>query len=297
VRRLSAVLLAIVVVSLAGCAPAPEGVDRRLADDWPKAGEPILPKPALGACATTDAENTEYLDLSKFIPVDSCSGTHVTETFHLGTFAGALGERPSPPTTPADLSAAWKDCGAVAREYLGDDWRTGRVRIIVYTPSATHWSAGARWYRCEVVSVKSENGGLARRTGSARDGLRGARPLAINCSNMHNETADSFEDLIDAPCDQPHKAEFVGVGEVTSGAYPDSGDASEKAFGPICANLAAKFLNVTRAQYDRHQQFNVAWWVVSEDRWALGDRSASCYVTTSKLVSISVRGYGNRNLP
>jgi hypothetical protein len=294
---LAALGLALVVV-LGGCAPpVPQGVDRNLADEWPTFGEPRLAVPEAGVCSSTAASNTEDLTLEALKRLDSCTGEHATETFHVDTFTGAAASKTSIPTSTADLAPAWNNCGAAAKDYLGDDWRTARVRMIVFTPSQKHWGAGARWYRCEFVTVKSENGDVIARSGTFKDGLRGARPLAIPCANMVNETQDSFDDLADVPCNQPHKAEFMGVATANTTEYPDNGDKSEKAFGNVCGAMAATYLKMTRAQYDRHQQFNVAWWIVSEDRWALGDRSASCYVTTTKQVSISVRGYGNRNLP
>jgi len=285
------------VAALGGCAPAPAGIDKNVVDEWPKFAEPKLPIPQAGVCSSTSAANTEDVTLEGLKALDSCSGAHASETFHVGTFTGAAADKSTTPTSTADVTPAWNACFAAAKDYLGEDWRTARVRMIVFTPSQKHWGAGARWYRCEFVTVKSENGDVIARDGSVKDGLRGARPIAIPCSNMVNETQDSFDDLADVPCNQPHKVEFMGIATSNTTEYPNTGDKSEKAFSNVCAAMAATYLKMTRAQYDRHQQFNVAWWIVSEDRWALGDRSASCYVTTTKPVSISVRGYGNRNLP
>jgi hypothetical protein len=221
----------------------------------------------------------------------------VSETFHVGLITGAAADRSAPPDAAADLTPAWNDCNLLSKDYLGDDWRGSRLQMLVLAPSPKHWGAGARWYRCELVVVTSEAGRILTRTQGVKDGLRGARPFAIVCANMLGETEASFEDFADTPCTSAHKAEFAGVAVTNVTEYPDTGDKSDKAFAAVCAGLAARYLNVTTTQYAQHRQFSAAWWPASKARWALGDHSASCYVTTAKPVSISVRGYGNRNLP
>jgi hypothetical protein len=294
-------LCALVFVAVSGCARVPAGVDRNLVDEWPKFAEAKLPVPQVGGCydaSDSSAGLVQRLNSPESLRlVKSCTEPHVSETFHVGLFTGAAADRPAPPIIEGDLTPPWNDCNVVSKDYLGDDWRVGRLHLVVLAPSPKHWSAGARWYRCELVVVTSEAGRILTRTQGVKDGLRGARPLAIACANMLGESGGSFEDLADTPCTSAHKAEFAGVAVTNVTEYPTTGDQSEKAFESACIGLAARYLNVTTAQYLRHQQFSVAWWSTNKTRWALGDRSASCYVTTTKPVSISVRGYGNRNLP
>jgi hypothetical protein len=299
-KRLMA-LCALVIVAVSGCARVPAGVDRDLVDEWPRFAAAKLPVPQIGACHDGGDSRAGWAQSltspDALRPVNACAAPHVSETFHVGLFTGAVADQPAPPATAVDLTPAWNDCNVVSKDYLGDDWRIGRLEMLVLAPSPKHWSAGARWYRCELVVVTSEAGKILTRTEGVKDGLRGSRPFAIACANKLSESDGSFKDLADTSCSSAHNAEFAGVAVTNVTVYPESRDHSEKAFASICIGLAAKYVNVTLAEFVRHQQFRVAWWPAGKARWVLGDRSASCYLTTTKTVSISVRGYGNRNLP
>jgi hypothetical protein len=71
-----------------------------------------------------------------------------------------------------------------ATGYIGGDFMLGRMNLELVLPGPKAWTGGARWYRCEVTRYTNlhNEGELTDDGGSVKDGLRGARPLALTCA-------------------------------------------------------------------------------------------------------------------
>ncbi|MFR9775563.1 hypothetical protein ACL02O_05840 [Micromonospora sp. MS34] len=75
-------------VAPAGCGE-PAGSDGDLVDDWPAFGPVVQFAPNVGDCSKLGVVTP-----ITYSPVD-CGQSHSAETFHLGTFTGALAGRPA----------------------------------------------------------------------------------------------------------------------------------------------------------------------------------------------------------
>ena len=168
---------------LAGCGQ-PAGIDGTLVDDWAPLAEPKPFVPPIGVCHPGDP--TKVASLASFDPVD-CAAPHRTETVHVGAFAGVAAGRPAPPADGSpEIRTAFGECDGKAREYVGNEWRGGRLRLGVALPSAQAWTGGARWFRCDMAEVANVefNGDVVSRTASVRDALKAPSPLSLGCYSI-----------------------------------------------------------------------------------------------------------------
>jgi hypothetical protein len=279
---------------VAGCAPVPAGVDGDLANGWPALAAAGYLKPVVGTCYLSSADYAEEVVRHFVVMQDNCGGSHTSETAYVGTLA----EAPAPPTGK-DLRPAMDECRRGATDYLGADWHRARVELTVLTPTGRQWSGGSRYFECQLIETKSEDGVIVTRTGSLKDGLRGDAPLARRCVNLVGEDADgNFDDFTQVPCDQAHRGEYAGTADVGDVAWPADDKAAEKVFSAACAGIVASYLGMTLSQFSKHRQVGWMFWGTSEAAWAVGLRSANCYVWLPKTPEVrrSLRGMGNKSL-
>lgn len=285
-RRRGLLLLLIAgQVLLAGCSGAPASSDRKPteASPTPSAGASA---PMVGSCYDGNAIERYRSEMRAIAKVDTCDVKHVAETAYIGTLNG------SAPPTGADLRAIWAECEKGASDYLGDDWHGARADLVMFTPTPEEWSGGERGFRCDLAETTDDFGLVARRTASLKDGLRGARPLAITCLKL---VAD---DTAPVPCTESHRYEYAGYAVAADGPYPADDAAFRKAFDGGCETIVAKYTNMTVSQLRAHRQLQSIWYRPDERHWDLGDRSARCYVGLPAVPDVrrSVRGIGNHTL-
>ncbi|WP_370518986.1 septum formation family protein, partial [Micromonospora sp. AMSO12t] len=125
------------------------------------------------------------------------------------------------PGGSAELRGAFADCDGRATGHVGADWRAGRLRLAVAVPSGAGWTAGARWYRCDLTEVSTVEAAatVVVRTGSLRDALRGPSPLRLGCQQARSR-GGSVRTLLPVDCAARHDAEFVGVWRAPDRPYP-----------------------------------------------------------------------------
>lgn len=295
-RVLAAVAVTVALAAaLAGCAGRAPGVDGDLTNNWPPMPVPTLAVPADHACY--DLPGMANLPTKLPLPV-SCDDNHNLETVHVGAFTGAdtATETPPPDGGPAQQKA-YADCTGAARAFLGDDWRTGRVELVMTVPTDVQWGADARWYRCDLVQLGDlETYQIDSRQGSLRGALTGGRPVALTCFSART-SGNSVESMVAADCTARHNVEFAGVWTAPPGAYPDSDADRDKADLAGCKAVIATFARVPdddRLQY-RVGQLSDGF---GEDEWAVGNRGVRCYIwMDTKPLTHSVRGVGPSGLP
>lgn len=301
-RWLVATLLgAMAILALSGC-NAPGGADGKLVDDWTALGEPKVPVPTVGTCYTGAASDVLDLDAADIKEADSCTVEHVAEVGHVGQVTGADANKSSVPADgSAAAKAAYAECAAGVREFLGDQWQAGRLYLLVHFPSERQWDAGGRHYRCTLVEISSEGGKVVQRKESMRGGLRGDRPLGIACANDFGKDAESVQGIDFVDCSVKHTAEFSGVYTVTppGRAYPGD-DALDKLALNGCEQLAAKYLGLSTNDIPD----GLAWlyWGEFEDGWARGNQSFRCYVGVfdrNKPIraGATIKGLGTKPIP
>ncbi|MEU8298803.1 septum formation family protein [Micromonospora sp. NPDC048909] len=287
-RLLMGGVTALVTVLASGCVAPPAGTDGDLLDDWRPLAAAQQFTPRVGDChAISDPPTAE-----NHTPVD-CGQPHLLETIHVGTFTGALAQRPTPPPFWSSvMRPAFAECDAEARKFVGEDWRDGRLAVQAVPPSAQGWQGGARWFRCDmfVLSRQSSANGaddaIMKHVGSLRGALKPPSPLAHACFDL-----DEWYALEPVTCINPHRYEYVGIWtsplERRADVERDSASVHAR-----CRELVNRFAKVPAGG---EVGTGTLYRLPSPQGWARGDRGLRCYFWTGgPAVSRSVRGGGVR---
>jgi hypothetical protein len=294
-KYVGAALAAAALLVLAGCGGRPSGVDGNLTDNWPAMPQPKLPVPADHACYNFSSASANTAKLPP--PVD-CGTEHDVETIHVGMFTGdvAAADAPPPEGGPAQQSA-YADCGKAARDFLGDDWRTGRIGLDLVVPTSGQWDAEGRWYRCDLVEFEDlDSYNVAGRVGSLQGTLTGARPVGLGCFKVSTKGQD-VDTMAAVDCATAHNAEFAGIWDAPPGPYPADGAQEEKVQLDGCRGVIASFAHIPNDDKFRYRVGQVTYGFGKAD-WDLGNRGVRCYVwMDNKTFTKSLRGVGTGGLP
>ncbi|GAA3227108.1 hypothetical protein GCM10010532_060340 [Dactylosporangium siamense] len=261
-------IAALILLGLTGC-DAAKPVAGTTATASPPAS--VRPKslPDAGRCHAGQALDVYHYRATTLNAVD-CAAEHDAEIVRVGRLT-------SPPENKT--KEVYTDCDTAAREYVGGDWHDGRLGIAVIVPSTDEWIAGVQEYRCALFEFAAESRSSKLRTGSLKDGLRGARPLALTCMEVRG-TPDGkgwFQDLdpmIPIDCAQPHNGEYIGSYVGADVPHPGMTRLSQQAT-EACDAKATAFLGKTFPK-----SLRVVPSGGNPDWWALGERTARCYVVT-----------------
>ncbi|MFF5172902.1 septum formation family protein [Micromonospora sp. NPDC000089] len=283
---------ALTALALSGCG-APVGVDRNLTDDWPALAAPRGFVPTVGACHP-GVSDVGYL--SGWNPVD-CAGPHRAETVHVGTLRGADARPTTPPAagSPA-VRTARADCDRQVRRVVGADWRSGLLALSLVLPSAPAWGGGARWYRCDLVELRSLDEPAANtRTGSLRGALAGNGPLKLGCFNP-TVRQDDVEAMVPVACTAKHHAEFAGVWQAPDVSYA----AFTRDRTPVhrgCQGVIARYTGVADNS-DLPYRAGSIFYHPFEREWRAGNRGVQCFLWVGdRTLTRSLRAAGTRGLP
>ena len=286
---------ALVLALLSGCAP-PAGVDGQLADDWPAMSEPTSFTPPADTCY--GADYTVSASLGEFDSVD-CSALHRTETIYVGTFTGkAAAGTAAPPAASAELRAAYAQCDKQARDFLGKDFRHGRLWLGVVVPSANGWRGGSRWFRCDLLEkADHENlGDTVNRRGSLRGALTTASALSLTCYQVKAQKDGRIDSRTPSDCAKAHNSEFVGVFGTAVTTYPATA-VDWNRLHTACRKVIARYVGVPD---DANLKYRTGTVVVpgSAVDWQSGNRGVRCYLYASdKTFTKSLKGAGTKGLP
>ncbi|WP_213453904.1 septum formation family protein [Rhizomonospora bruguierae] len=293
-RSLAAVALVVVTaVTLAGCGK-PAGVDGSLTNGWPAIGEPKPFVPAADTCHETFKE-TGYL--SSYEPVD-CAKKHESETAYVGTFADGDVDSNTPPTaSSAAMKAAYAECAGKAKEYLGADWRSGRVYLGMVLPSTDAWSGGARWFRCDLMeTVGKDDSDFVAREGSIKGALGGSRALGYTCYAVTLKN-NSVDKMTPTACTKTHNAEFVGVYTAPDGAYKAPTSGTYDAYHKACRSMVAGWANVPNDGNTVYRYGTIVT-PLGRTEWERGNRGVLCHIWLDKKNQTkSLKGAGTGALP
>ncbi|MFG1766696.1 septum formation family protein [Micromonospora parva] len=293
-RRAMTTLFAAVAtaVLLVGCAGS-DGLDGDLTDDWAALPVPSAFTPAAGVCHAADF--TDLVSLASYQPVD-CAGPHRLETVHVGAFPA---ERTTAPAGgSAELRGAFAECDTRAAGYLGDDWRSGRLRLSVGLPNGPGWAAGSRWFRCDVSELTTVEAAatVVVRSGSLRDALKGPTALRLGCQQTRAGAGRGVQTLTPEECGAQHDAEFVGVWRAPDRPYPTR-DADWLPLYTGCRSVLARYVGVPDNAELRFRS-GVVVRPPGAGRWKVGDRGVRCYLWLSdRTVTASLKGAGPAGLP
>lgn len=278
--RLRAVASAVLLTLTLGACGATTAGDGDLTGDWAILPEAKVPPPANNVCRDGGANTVDW-DLEAFDNAEmSCSTPHVTETYHVGTITDAKTVALTEPPGVGEpaFKPLYQTCVKKAVEFLGGDYHRARVAIVPVVATDTQWQAGARFYRCELQEVQASRK-VVKRTSSARDGLRGKKPLAIGCANSSVDSADQLTYFTWISCSKPHTMEFTGVFTHKAGTFPSEKTLYERA-SDGCLAVGTKYTGYSVSQMQASGGFQ---WVFSglddvETLWSMGDRTHRCYL-------------------
>ena len=264
-RRWVAALAGALVLTLAGCADLPDGVDGDLTNGWKAMPAATQFRPRAGTCHP-DLVQSSTVD--NWSPV-TCSGPHLVETVAVADLAkaGSLKQ-------PSDaLDQAFAACSGKATAFLGADWRTGWVVLQPVLPSKDAWSGGARWYRCDVAETSPVDGALVRRSGSMKGTVKAGGKLHMGCANP-TIAGDSVTEMHPVACTSSHTAEFAGLFATTR---RESSALTSDDLAKGCDATIAAFAGLKN---DGTVKSRVGWLGFPPDdtAWAMGDRAIRCFL-------------------
>lgn len=285
-----------VLVAATACGSLPDGVDGDLVDAWGGFAEPVGFTPDPAVCHQDSYQQVgARIDYS---PVD-CEQPHLTQTGFVGEFTDEdadSDEAPEPGS--ASLRRAYRECEGEIADYLGADFRFGRLWLGVTAPSQAGWDGGARWFRCELVEVESIYGAPVERQGSLAGALEGDSDLRLRCFSADVNDDGQVEGMAAVGCADTHDAEFVGVWRAPSGDYLDPSDSdAETTVYEGCREQVAEYVDVPVDGSLQNRTGAIADWM-SEDDWRAGDRSFRCYLwLPERELTESLAGAGEDALP
>jgi hypothetical protein len=295
-KLVGTLVLAAAALTTASCAK-PAGVDGNLTNGWPRMAEAKIEVPAAGACYTAPS-GADPSEVTKWPAAVACDTSHNVETVHVGTFTGADADRSTPPPGGGPgRRKAYEECGEKAKEYLGDDWRLGRLQLFLVTPVALHWEAGARWFRCDLVEYKDlDEYEIVTRTASMKGGLGQGAPLRLGCLTITQSADKRIDKMTPVECTTSHNGEFAGVFNAPDGTYPADQTARETQNLNGCRGIVAAFAGIPDDSNFRYRTGQIASGFTKSD-WELGNRGVRCYIWPGKNVTSSLKGVGPNGLP
>lgn len=287
---------AALLVACGGGGGTSEEVDGDLTDGWAGLAAPVSFVPAEQVCHPEAYRPAAAL--AEYQPV-ACDQPHLVETVHVGTFpAEAAADLDAPPAPDSDAQRrAYRVCEKQAREYLGADFRRGRLWLGVATPSQPGWDGGARWFRCDLMEVESVYGEPVKRESSLAGALSERSSLSLGCYRVEVDD-EEVRKMTPVGCDKEHQAEFVGVWRAPNGGYLDhkDGDAESKVYEG-CRERVAEYVDVPADGDLVYRTGAIADWM-SEQDWAAGDRAFRCYLwLPGRDLTESLRDAGTEALP
>ena len=188
-------------------------------------------------------------------PDVSCSGAHTTMTYHVGQF----------PTDSsiADSEAASRGCRAEAspgsRAHQRKQVKSSILTWIWFEPSTEQWSAGARWYRCDVIAQR-DNGTFKPLPSAGTPFFPAGVP-----DDYFRCMRERGEEGVPVTCDRAHGYRWAGTFQGKGKTRPKQAKLLEQA-NQHCYSITG----------------TTSWWVTwpSADAWANGDREMACYKAT-----------------
>jgi hypothetical protein len=281
-------------LALVGCGN-PAGVDGDLTNNWSAMPEAKLTEPVDHACYSVQTDDPA--GVTRWPPAVDCTAGHTVETIHVGRFTGDDASRDIPPPVggPARRKA-YEECGASAAAFFGGDWRTGRLDLLLVTPIALHWEAGARWFRCDTVEYQDLDAfAIASRTASLQGALTGTRPFGLTCFNLVSK-GDTVDSATAVACTSPHDAEFAGIFDAPDGPWVSDDKQRQDAQSKGCYGVIARFAGVPNDGNLPARTGYVTGSFAKAD-WELGNRGTRCYLMPGEKHSRSLRGAGTSGLP
>ncbi len=266
--RTGALLLALAVVG-AGCSSEePKKADPSSSPSAVVSSAPPPPAaPKVGACHRLTFEEATAPVESR--PPVRCSSPHTAVTIKVGRI-DALADghllAVDSATVRAQIARA---CPPALEGFVGGDENTRRLsllEVVWYSPTLEQAEAGADWYRCDVVALRSEG-----RLMTLPTRMRGVldRPGALNRFGTCGTSAPDRPAFERVACSERHSwraVDTIDLPEGTRFQARDAGAAADTECKDIAAGRAGDSLRYTwsfewpsRAAWDEGQRYGYCW--------------------------------------
>jgi hypothetical protein len=237
-----------------------------------------IPAPAsaaatVGSCYAYRAATLKAI--SSTAPVVDCNAQHTAETYYAGTLPETFGLPSKAPR--AKLLSAGQPCTVAAmNSYLGvpDRQLPSRFLTVVLFPTDDEWTAGERWFRCDVVL----QGGLQLKsfTGTVAALVAATPADQFNFCTPREPNARATAAF---PCLTPKRNWLKVLDQELGGpgsSFPGTSSVERKTRA-LCEKQGKKWSG--RQKYP-------GWWAIwpTSVGWKQGKRSAQCFVPYSQYL-------------
>lgn len=235
-------------------------------------GDPVS-APKLGACRLLVPADIGRPNNNT--PPVRCTETHTAQTFAVGTFPESVTKGAS--VTSPELGAyIYKTCSQRFDSFLGGDESSVMRSLLTWAwfrPTEKAWKAGARWYRCDVVSGSEHSEKLRPLPKDAKLLLGAGVPddKWMTCAN-----GKTVADSVKVPCSQPHTWRAVTTIKVGRDEDPYPGDhLVQVRTRDFCSDSVGAWMN-----YPVDYDFGYTYFRRAE--WKAGNRRSICWAKTTK---------------
>ncbi len=267
-RTVAAALALLLLPALAACssgdpdtAPTPEP------SVSVSSAPPAPASPKVDSCHRLSFEQAaEPVDSGPTVP---CRSAHTSVTTKVGRLAPLVDGHLLAVDSRTVQAKLAKACPPTLGPYVGGDQTTqrlSRLKIVWFSPTVEQADAGANWFRCDVVGIRSDGrlltlparmkdvldapGALDRfgTCGTKDPAARGFQPVA--CSVRHTWRA---VDVVDLPSD----TRYLDKAASTSAEGDCKNTASDRAKGALTFEYS--FVWPTRAEWAAGQRYGYCW--------------------------------------
>jgi len=255
-RTCGAALVAALLLPLAGCGIGSSGPTAVVGEPASSTAsiepDPLAGAPVVGSCY--EMTRRAAAAVTNDGPDISCTEPHTSMTYHVGRFATD--------SVVADSETARRGCQTNLAKGVGltsTEVKSSILTFIWFEPSTAEWSAGSRWYRCDVIA--EQGSGVFKPLPSAGPPFfsGGVPDDFFRCMQERGEKG------VPVTCDKAHGYRWAGTFEGKGKRRPSEAKLLEQA--------EQRCYDITGTS---------SWWVTwpSTDSWASGDREMVCYKET-----------------
>jgi hypothetical protein len=260
-RRLAAALALVAALALASCSNEPEAP---IATPTPPPVAADPPRAAVGECHQLTYE--QALAPATETPAVPCGRPHTSETFFVGELPLEADGHLLDPSAAAAQQTMAATCPRELTAWLRADEETLRLstlRAVWFTPPAEQVSAGATWFRCDVISVAGTTLTTLGRT------LAGALRNGPGVMGLCGTAAPGAAGFTPVACREDHTWRAISVVTFDGRRYPGA-EAARAAGQEVCRDagrdVAADALDFewgyewpSREQWQAGQHFGRCW--------------------------------------
>lgn len=264
---LAAAAALLALTALTGCTPAES--DPKSSDDPTDVKAEVVKAPKIGACRVLQpAQLAEASNDTQTVP---CTQQHNAETYAVGPFKGKLADAGY--DDPQLGAQAYDVCSKAFMKFTGADESLALRSVLSWAwfrPTEDQWTAGARWYRCDVVGGTDRSTQLVDLPKTARGvllGIPGDRWMSC-------VKGPSVNDVPPVPCSEPHDWRAVTTIVVGQDKDPYPGDRLvEVQSRDYCSDSVGAWMN-----YPIDYKYAYTWFHKAD--WELGNRRSICWAGT-----------------